>query len=171
LTIPACNDGQASAGQAHRDEPFIHDQRVGGALVAAKGVVPGEALLIGGDAGDCPAAKKEAVADRMGAIMGYDLTAGLPDVVEGRLLRQHYYRPAGQQHAPLVRTIGVEIDERLCEARRQSRLGNRGDDPWETAAVIEMPVRQQDVSDCREVDLKSPRIFEPQVGIRADIEE
>jgi hypothetical protein len=165
------NDGQASAGHAGRDEPFIHDQRVGGALVAAKGVVPGEALLIGGDAGDCPAAKKEAVADRMGAIMGYDLTAGLPDVFKGRLLRQHYHRPAGQQDAPLVRTIGVEIDERLREARRQPRLANRGDDPWKTAAVIEMPVRQQDVFDCREVDRKSPRIFEPQVGIRADIEE
>ena len=71
------NDGQASAGHAGRDEPFIYDQRVGGALVAAKGMVPGEALLIGGDAGDCPAAKKEAVADRMGSIMGYDLTRRL----------------------------------------------------------------------------------------------
>src|SRR5262249_50411540 len=65
------NDGQASAGHAGRDEPFIYDQRVGGALVAAKGMVPGEALLIGGDAGDCPPGKKEARREWVGA--GHEL--------------------------------------------------------------------------------------------------
>src|SRR5215472_1754186 len=65
----------------------------------------------------------------------------------------------------------MQIDDRRRETRGGSGCGDSGYDFRETAAVIEMPVRQEDVLDAREIDAESPRVVEPEVGIGADIEE
>src|SRR5215469_4519951 len=65
----------------------------------------------------------------------------------------------------------MQVDDRPRKTGAGPRLSDGGDDLWKPAAMIEMPVRQEDVLDRREVDRQSPSIVEPDVGIGPDVEQ
>src|SRR5262249_2973847 len=136
-----------------------------------EGMVTDEAGLIVGHAVDLAAAEKETTHNGMRVALPDDLTAGATDLREGGLAREHDPHPARQQNAALVGPVRMQVDDRPCEPGRGPRIANGRDDLRKAAAVIEMPVGQEDVFDRGEIDPEPPGIIEPEVGIGADVEQ
>src|SRR5262249_35741410 len=109
-----------------------------------EGMVTDEAGLIVGHAVTLAAAERETTHNGMGIALPDDLTAGTPDLLERGLLRKHDHQPARQQNAALVGPVRMQVDDRPCEPGRGARIANGRDDLREAAAVIEMPVGQED---------------------------
>jgi hypothetical protein len=163
--------GYSSARDAGRDEALIHDQRIQFAVFAPEAVVAYEPGFVAGYAIYCTTPEEETFTDGVGFSAGDHLASGSSDVFESRLLRHHQHHPARQQDGALIRPVRMKINNWPGDARSRPRLRDGGDDFWKTATVIEMPVRQEDAFDCREINPKPPCIVEPEVGIGADVEE
>src|SRR6516162_7979896 len=164
-------DSYASADDAGRYETLVHDQRIRCAAFIAEGIVANEARLILRRAVDRTASKEVAAADGMRPVGGNDLAAGLCDVFERRFLRKHDHHAARQQDAALVRPVRMKIDDRPAKPEAGTCLADSCNDSWKTAAVVEMPVRQENVLDRGEIDPEPSGIVEPDVWIGADIEQ
>src|SRR5215471_16884276 len=133
-------------------------------------MVTDEASLVGCDAIDRSAPKKEPTANRMGIGFGSDFAAGVCQDLEGGLQRKHDHRSARQQDPALVGSVRMQIDDRSCQSRCTSRGSNRSDHLWKAAAVIEMPVREKNRLDSRKVDIQAPSIVEPKIRVGPDVE-
>ena len=70
-------NGHAPASDLGGEEPFVHDQRVGLADVAAERVMAVEAHLVARRAGDRPAAEKEPTAEHMRFVVQFDRPSGV----------------------------------------------------------------------------------------------
>jgi hypothetical protein len=163
--------GYPSAWHTGRDEALIHDQWIRRAVLPAKAVVTDETSLVAGYTIDLTAPKEKAATDGMGIIAGDHLAPGLRDAFESGLLRQHNHQPVRQQDAALIRPIWMKIDNRPGMPCIQPRLRDGSDDFRKTATVVEMPVRQKNALDCREVNPKTSCIVKPKAGIWADIKQ
>ena len=90
---------------------------------------------------------------------------------ESRLLRKHDHHAARHQYAALVRPVRMKIDDRPTKVETGSCLADSCNDSWKTAAMVEMPVRQENVLDCGKIDPEPSGIVEPDVWIGSDIEQ
>jgi len=163
-------DGYASAANLGGQEALVQDQRVFLGSIASKSVVADQAGFVTSQAIDLATSKEEAVAKRMWLAMLSHPSARGFDGLEIGLLREQSDNADGQQDSTLIGPIGVQIDDRGCEPRLASSLGNCCHDLGQRPAVIEVPVRKEDDLDARQVDAEACGIGHPKVGVGPNVQ-
>ncbi len=108
-----------------------------------------------------------------GVLLGVqaDVAAGGGDRLQRRLGRQQHQETGRAEAAALLRAIRVEVDDRGGPARLAPRARHLGHHAGQRAAVVEVPVRQEDGLDRGEVDRQPARVVQPHLGRRADVEQ
>ncbi len=149
---------EPTAGYVSRDKSLIHDQRIRLADVPAEAVMSGESGLVLGRTFYRTATEKEAAADCMRIVMRNDLAASLRNRLERGFFGQQKHHTGRHEKAALVRPVRMQIDDRRAETCGVSCAADCCDDFRKRAAVIEVPVRKENVLDGRQVDPETPGI-------------
>src|SRR5258708_4548601 len=104
------------------------------------------------------------------AVLG-DRTACCFDRVKARLLREQDHRTAWQKNSALIRPVRMEVNDRRRESQLPASIRDRRYHFREPAAMVEVPVREKNDLDRRQVYAETGGIGLPDVGIGTHVEE
>jgi hypothetical protein len=142
---------RAAAAHHGGEKALVVDLHVESHLIAVPAVVSGKAGFVSGSARDVAAGEEE-VAHGVRVGVSFDSTAGGFDRLEGGFGRQHRDDVEGREDAALVWTVGMYVHDEWSQARLGACCGDGGDDGWDGAGVVPVPVGEEQDFDGGEVD-------------------